>query len=61
MVGLGVTSIADAVARAVADQNPEVAGVAKGVAFGFTVFVAAVVCLFGWLSRRPILPVLRWG
>jgi len=61
VVGLGVTSIADAVARTVADQNPEVAGVAKGIAFGFTVFVAAVVCLFGWLSRRPILPVFALG
>jgi hypothetical protein len=61
VVGLGVTSIADAVARAVADQNPEGAGVAKGIAFGFTVFVAAVVCLFGWLSRRPLLPIFIIG
>jgi hypothetical protein len=61
VVGLGVTSIADGVARAVADQNPEVAGVAKGIAFGFTVFVAVVVCLFGWLSRRPILPIFVVG
>ena len=61
VVGLGVTSIADAVARGVADQNPEVAGVAKGIAFGFDLFVAAVVCLFGWLSRRPILPIFVLG
>ena len=61
VVGLGVTFIADAVAQGVADQNPEVAGVAKGIAFGFTVFVAAVVCLFGWLSRRPILPIFALG
>ena len=61
VVGLGVTSVADAVARGVADQNPEVAGVAKGIAFGFSLFVAAVVCLFGWLSRRPILPIFVVG
>lgn len=61
VVGLGVTSIADAVARGIADENPEAAGVAKGIAFGFTVLVAAVVCLFGWLSRRPVLPIFALG
>lgn len=61
VVGLGVTSIADVVANAFADQDPNIAGVAKGIAFGFSVFVAAVVCLFGWLSRRPILPIFVLG
>jgi hypothetical protein len=61
VVGLGVTLIADSIAKAVADQNPEIATVAKGIAFGFDLFVAAIVCLFGWLSRRPILPIFVVG
>jgi len=61
VVGLGVTFVADIVARVVAEQNPEVAATAKGIAFGFSVLVAGVLCLFGWLSRRPILPVFIIG
>ena len=61
VVGLGVTLVADVVAKEVADQNPEIATVAKGIAFGFDLFVAAIVCLFGWLSRRPILPIFVVG
>ena len=61
VVGLGVTLVADVVAKEVANQNPEIATVAKGIAFGFDLFVAAIVCLFGWLSRRPILPIFVVG
>ncbi len=61
VVGLGVTLISDSIAKAVADENPEIATVAKGIAFGFDLFVAAIVCLFGWLSRRPILPIFVLG
>lgn len=61
VVGLGVTLIADVVAKEIANQNPEIAMVAKGIAFGFDLFVAAIVCLFGWLSRRPILPIFVVG
>lgn len=61
VVGLGVTLIADVVAKEVANQNPDIAIVAKGIAFGFDLFVAAIVCLFGWLSRRPILPIFVIG
>jgi hypothetical protein len=61
VVGLGVTLIADVIASGIAEQNPEIAGVAKGIAFGFDLFVAAIVCLFGWLSRRPVLPIFALG
>ncbi len=61
VVGLGVTLVADVVAKEVADQEPEIATVAKGIAFAFDLFVAAIVCLFGWLSRRPILPIFAIG
>jgi hypothetical protein len=61
VVGLGVTLVTDSVASAIAEENPEIAGVTKGVAFGFDLFVAAIVCLFGWLSRRGILPIFALG
>jgi len=61
VVGLGVTLIADVVASGIADQNPEIGTVAKGIAFGFDLFVAGIVCLFGWLSRRPVLPIFVLG
>jgi hypothetical protein len=61
VVGLGVTMVADVVAKAVAEENPDIAGTAKGIAFGFDLLVAAVVCGFGWLSRRGILPVFALG
>lgn len=61
VVGLGVTMIADVVAKAIAEENPDIAGTAKGIAFAFDLLVAAVVCGFGWLSRRGILPVFALG
>ena len=61
VVGLGVTLVADVIASAVASENPEIGGIVKGLAFGFDVAVAGVVCLFGWLSRRPMLPVFALG
>ncbi|HPM80992.1 MAG TPA: hypothetical protein PLF81_09845, partial [Candidatus Anammoximicrobium sp.] len=39
VVGLGVTLVADVVAKEVADQEPEIATVAKGIAFAFDLFV----------------------
>ncbi len=61
VVGLGVTLITDSFASIVAEENPEIAGVTKGIAFGFDLFVAIVVCVFGWLSRRGILPIFAIG
>jgi hypothetical protein len=61
VVGLGVTMVADVVAKTIAEENPDIAGTAKGIAFAFDLFVAAVVCVFGWLSRRGILPVFALG
>ena len=61
VVGLGVTLIADVIAKTIAEQNPEIAGTAQAVAFAFDLLVAGVVCLFGWLSRRGLLPVFALG
>jgi hypothetical protein len=61
VVGLGVTLVTDSVAVMIAEENPDVAMVVKGAAFGFDLLVAGIVCLFGWLSRRPILPIFALG
>ena len=61
VIGLGVTLLADFVANGFAQQKPDIAMVVKGVAFGFDVFVALVVALFGWLSRKRIIPVFAIG
>lgn len=61
VVGLGVTLVADSIAVAVADEEPQAAAVAKGIAIAFDLFVAAIVCLFGWLARRPILSIFLVG
>jgi hypothetical protein len=61
VVGLGVTLIADVIAKTIAEQNPEIAAAAQGIAFAFDLLVAGVFCLFGWLSRRGLLPVFALG
>ena len=61
VVGLGVTLIADVIAKTIAERNPEIAGTAQGIAFAFDLLVAGMFCLFGWLSRRGLLPVLALG
>lgn len=44
-----------------AQQNPNIANALKLTAFGFDLLVAAVVVLFGWLSRKRILSILVIG
>ena len=61
IIGLSVTAIVDAIALAIGKENPEVATLAMGIAIGFSVCVAAVVILFGWLSRKRILWVFGIG
>ncbi len=60
VVGLGVTLVADSIATGIADENPEVATVAKGIALAFDLFVATVVCLFGWLCAAPCCRFSSW-
>lgn len=61
IIGLSVTAIVDAIALAIGTDNPEVATQAMGIAIGFSVCVAAVVILFGWLSRKRILWIFGVG
>jgi hypothetical protein len=51
VIGLGVTFMADLIAKAVGDNNPNAATLVKGAAFCFDLAVALVVVLFGWLAR----------
>lgn len=61
VVGLGVTFIADHVAAEAAQQNPEMAVVAKGLVIGFDLFIAAVVAGFGWLSNKRYSAIFAIG
>lgn len=61
VVGLGVTLIADVISMQAATEEPEIAAAAKAISIAFTLFVALVLCGFGWLSRKRILPLFAIG
>ena len=61
IVGLAITMIVDAIAAEVGKQEPNLATVFMVIAVGFSIFVAAVVILFGWLSRKRFLWVFGAG
>ncbi|MGI8979822.1 MAG: hypothetical protein ACR2FY_11410 [Pirellulaceae bacterium] len=61
VVGLGITSVADAIAEMNAQQAPETAILGKIVAFGFSAVVSLVVCGFGWLALQRWQPVFFLG
>lgn len=55
IIGLSVTAIVDAIAKGIGQQQPSAAGLALAIAVGFSLCVAIVVVLFGWLSRQRLL------
>jgi hypothetical protein len=55
VVGLGITLAVDALCFVIGQRNPDLAAVTKIFALGFAVFVALLVCGFGWLARRHYL------
>ena len=61
IIGLSVTAIVDAIAQAIGKENPQAASLAMGLAIGFSLCVAVVVILFGWLSRKRLLWVFGVG
>jgi hypothetical protein len=61
VVGLGVTLVADVMALAAAQQNPEAATMIKGIVIGFDLIVAAIVFGFGFLSRKRFQFVFALG
>jgi hypothetical protein len=52
VVGLGVTLVVDAFAKAIGEQNADLDNGLKIFAIGFAVVVAIVVCGFGLLARK---------
>ena len=61
IVGLSVTAIVDAIAQQIGKEHPQSASLAMGIAIGFSVCVAVVVVLLGWLSRKQLLWVFGIG
>lgn len=61
IVGLSFTAIVDAIAREVAQQEPDAATIATVVAIGFSCFVTLVATLFGWMSRKRWLAAFGVG
>jgi hypothetical protein len=52
LIGLAITQIFDGLAVAGGGQNPNIANLAKAIAIGFDILVAAIVAGFGWLSLK---------
>ncbi len=52
LIGLAITQMADGLAVAIGGQNPNAANLAKAIAIGFDIMVAAVVAGFGLLSQK---------
>jgi|GEM_PF-589846 hypothetical protein len=61
IVGLAVTTIADLIATEVGKQQPDVGTIAMIVSVSFSVFIAGVAILFGWLSRHRYLWIYGIG
>ena len=61
IVGLSVTAIVDGIAVQIGKEHPQTASLAMGLAIGFSVCVAVVVILFGWLSRKRLIWVFGLG
>lgn len=61
VVGLAVTLVVDSIAAGIAAEAAEAAVIVKVISVGFDLFVAAVLCGFGFLSRKRILPVFAIG
>lgn len=61
VIGLGVTLIADAIAREIGKQQADIAQIVKAAVFGFDVIAALVVVGFGWLAVRRYQVVYALG
>lgn len=61
IVGLSITAIVDAIAVEIGKQNPDSVQAATIMAVGFSLFVALVVAIFGWLSRKRIIALFGLG
>jgi len=52
VVGLAVTTVADAVAKVTAEREPDIASVVMTVAIAFSLFVSGLFAGAGWLARK---------
>lgn len=52
VIGLGVTLVADVIAKVAAEHHPEAGTLLKALAFGFDLVVLLGVVLVGWLARN---------
>lgn len=61
IVGLAITAIVDAIASEIGKTEPDAATTVMIIAIGFSVFVAVMSVVFGWLSRKRILWIFGIG
>ena len=61
VVGLAVTLIVDGIGAGIASEAPDSSMIISAVTIGFDLVVAAVLCGFGFLSRKRILPIFAIG
>jgi len=61
IIGLSITAVIDGIAAEIGKQQPQLATLAMVIAVVFSVCVAVVVFLFGWLSRKRLLWVFAFG
>jgi hypothetical protein len=61
VVGLGITLVVDTVTAEIASGAEGGGIVLKAASFGFALLVAAVLCGFGFVSRKRIVPVFIAG
>lgn len=52
VVGLAVTTVADAIAKVTAEREPDIASVVMTVAIAFSLFVSGLFAGAGWLARQ---------
>lgn len=61
VVGLGLTLFVDAIATEIVREQPQSQMIATIVAVSFSAFCSIIACLFGWLSKKRIIPLFALG
>ncbi|HUE74554.1 MAG TPA: hypothetical protein VMP01_27045 [Pirellulaceae bacterium] len=61
VIGLGITLLASGMAAGFAQQAPEAALTLQIIAVAFSLFVSAIVALFGWMSAKRYTAVMAIG
>ena len=61
VIGLGITLVSSTIAAGIAQQAPEAALTLQIIAVTFSLFVSAIVALFGWMSAKRYTAVMAIG